>query len=134
MQYHTILPVGVTVCLLAALHLAQLLILQLSFAYFHNVVHVQVAGRRQDVLHRKSAELQLSLVHELQQQPERRRRHDVTVQMHHVSFVQLVVVEEVEVHAAGGQNGSVRFEPRLSHQHGAVAEEALVSLLTQTLQ
>ncbi len=123
-----------TVCLLAALRLALVLILQLSFAYFHNVVHVQVAGRRQDVLHRKSPELQLSLVHELQQQPERRRRHDVAVQMHHVSLVQLVAVEEVEVHAAWGQNGSVRREPRLSHQHGAVAEEALVSLLTQALQ
>lgn len=54
--------------------------------------------------------------------------------MNNVPFVQLVLVKEVEVHAARSQHSSVRAELGISHQHGAVTQEALVPLLAQTLQ
>ena len=40
----------------------------------------------------------------------------------------------MEVHAAGGQHGSVRSESSLADKNSAVTEETLVTLLTQTLQ
>jgi hypothetical protein len=54
--------------------------------------------------------------------------------MNNVSFVQLVLVKEVEVHAARSQHSSVRSELGISHQNSAVTKKALVSLLAQTLQ
>lgn len=110
--------------------------LQPPLTHLDNIIHVQVAGSCQHILHRGiPPQDQLAGIHKVQKQPKGWSCDNLVVDTHQIPLVQFpLFVEKLEKWAAGGQHSPMGQELGATHHHRAVTKETLGPLLSEALQ